>query len=91
MNTSWKCEAVGRYRSGDGRTLVVRARSARIGWALYHGDVVGPRAYAHTLQEAMEKADILRGGWDALDDERNLLRLLRAEVREQEIQERRAR
>lgn len=73
------CEAEGRYRSEEGRTLIVRSR--RASWALYHGDVVGPRAYAPTLAEAIEKASILREGWDALDHERATLGLLKAQDR----------
>lgn len=75
----FKCEAEGRYRSEDGRTLIVRSR--RASWALYHADVVGPRAYAPTLAEAIEKAAILRDGWDALDHERATLGMLRAQDR----------
>lgn len=81
MVTKFRCEAAGRYRSADGRTSIIRGRG---GWEIHHGDVVGPRAFARTLFSARLKANLVREGWDALDDERNTLRLLKAQVKAQE-------
>jgi len=77
---NWIIEAAGRYRSADGRTALVRGPRPTLHystpvagtvWALHHGDVVAPRAYASTLADAKALAAQLRDGWDALDAERN--------------------
>lgn len=69
--TIFKAQAAGRYKSEDGRTTILRTRSAHMtfasslmNWAIYHGDVTSPREYARTLYEAKEKADRLRNEWD---------------------------
>ena len=72
MDTKFICKAAGYYVSRDGRTTVQRVTfpKGRQRWSITHGDVVGPRAFAAFRNEAMEKALVLRDGWDILDTER---------------------